>query len=101
MKNKNIDLQDFIDKMISEKREFEGLEPEIIKQIKSDLLVRAEDRINATIVNNIPEDRMEDFGKLTEKGTDEEIQAFCTANIPDLAELIASELIVFKQTYLV
>ncbi len=100
MTNQNLDLQTFIDKLVSEKREFEGLEPEVIKQIKSDLLGRVEDRINATIVNNIPEDQISDFEKISATGTDEEVQSFCAANIPDLAELIASELIVFKQTYL-
>ena len=100
MSNQNIDLHTFIDKIVSEKREFEGLEPAVILQIKSDILSRVEDRINATIVNNIPEDKIADFEKLTENGTDEEIQAFCNATIPDLAELIASELILFRQTYL-
>lgn len=95
-----MDLQTFIDKMVSEKREFEGLEPGVIAQIKADLLSRVEDRINAVIIKNIPEDKMDEFVELTEKGTDEDVQAFSSANIPDLAQLIASELIVFKQTYL-
>ncbi len=100
MSNKNMDLGTFIDKLVSEKREFEGLEPDVITQIKSDLLSRVEDRINAVIVNNIPDEQMSEFEKLSESGTDEQVQAFCSANIPDLAELIASELILFRQTYL-
>jgi hypothetical protein len=100
MSNKNMDLHTFVDKLVSEKREFEGLEPEVITQIKSDLLSRVEDRINAAILNNIPNDQMEKFEKLTESGTDDEVQAFCQIHIPDLAQLIASELIVFRQTYL-
>lgn len=95
-----MDLQTFIDKMVSEKREFEGLEPDVITQIKSDLLSRAEDRINAVIVNNIPENQISEFEKLTESGTDKDIQAFTEKAIPDLAQLVASELIVFRQTYL-
>lgn len=100
MKKEELGLEDFVDKMVSEKREFEGLEPEVIKQIKNDLLSRIEDRINATIVNNIPEDKMPEFEKLSENGKDEEVQAFCEENIPDFAQLIASELIAFRQTYL-
>ncbi len=100
MSHKNLDLHTFIDKLVSEKREFEGLEPEIINQIKSDLLGRVEDRINAVIINNIPEDQISEFEKLTEEGTDEQIHAFCEATIPDLAEQIATELIVFRQMYL-
>lgn len=100
MTNQNMDLHSFIDKLVSEKREFEGLEPEVIKQIKSDLLERLEDRINALIVNNIPEDKISEFEKISGSGTDEEVQSFCAENIPELEQLIASELIVFKQTYL-
>ncbi len=100
MSNKNMDLGMFIDKLVSEKREFEGLEPGVITQIKTDLLSRVESRINAVIINNMPEDQMDAFFEVSEKGTDEEVQAFCSSNIPDLTELIASELIVFKQTYL-
>ncbi len=100
MNDKNLDLSTFIDKIVSEKREFEGLAPEVILQIKLDLQSRIEDRINAVIVKNIPEDQMDAFVEISEKGTDEEVQAFCAAHIPDLAELIASELILFRQTYL-
>lgn len=100
MNTANMDLQTFIGKLVSEKREFEGLEPDVITQIKSDLLERVENRINAVIVNNIPDANSEEFEKITESGTDEEIQAFCESHIPDLAELIASELIVFRQSYL-
>jgi hypothetical protein len=95
-----MDLQDFIDKLVREKREYEGLEPEVITEIKLELLERLEDRINAVVVNNIPEDQTEEFEKITESGTDEEVQAFTQKAIPDLAHLIATELIVFKQTYL-
>jgi len=99
-KEKDLDLQTFIDRLVSEKREYEGLAPDVINQIKLDLLSRLEDRINAVIINNMPEDQMEEFADLTENGTDEEIQSFTDRAIPDLAQLIASELIVFKQTYL-
>ena len=100
MDDKNMDLQGFIDKLVSQKKEFEGLEPGVIKQIKSELLQRAEDRIQAVILGNMPEDQMAEFGTISEKGTDEEVQAFVESRIPDLKELIASELIVFQQTYL-
>ena len=100
MEDKKLDLVTFINKLVSEKREFEGLEPEVIIQIKSDLLVRVEDRINALIIEQMPEDSLPEFEALTETGSDEDLQAFCDEKIPDLAELIASELIVFRQTYL-
>lgn len=101
MTNKNLDLGDYVDRLIEEKKFPSDLEPEVMAQIKSDLIARVEDRINAVIINNMPEDKLEEFNKMLEgEVKDEDMQAFCSNNIPDLAELIASELILFKQTYL-
>ncbi len=101
MNNQNMDLQAYVDKLISEKIEFKNLDGEVITQIKSDLLGRVENRINAVIVNNLEETELEEFNKMLDSNkSDEEVQAFCNKNIPDLAQLIATELIVFRQTYL-
>ncbi len=94
------DLETFVEKLISEKAEFKDLEPEILEQVKADLLGRIEDRIKAAIVSNIPEDLLPEFEKIAESGTDEEVQSFCEKTIPNLPQIIASELVVFKQSYL-
>lgn len=97
----SINLEIFVDRLVEEKNLPKDLEKEVIDQIKSDLLERAEDRVNAVIINNLPSDKLEEFNKiLDENKPDEEVRKFCADNIPNLPELIATELISFKQTYL-
>ncbi len=99
--DKNMDLKMFVDRLFEEKKFPENLEKEVVEQIKTDLLSRVEDRINMVIVSNLPEDKLEEFNQMLDKNVDAgAIQNFCAENIPDLAQLIASELIIFKQTYL-
>ena len=99
--NEGLDLKAFVDRLVEEKKFPADLEKEVIDQIKEDLLSRVEDRINAVIINNLEEDKLEEFSqKLDSNISDEEMQKFCSENIPDLAQILASELIVFKQSYL-
>ena len=92
-------LDDFVDKLIEEKG-LENLDDEVLKQIKNDLTSRIEDRINAAILAALPSEKLEDFEKILELGNTEEIQLFCSKNILDPDQLVASELISFRQTYL-
>lgn len=97
----DLDLVMFVDRLVEEKKFPEGLEKEVVDQIKADLLSRVEDRMNAVIINNLSPEKLEEFNKLMDNNiSDEDMQKFCGDNIPDLPQLIASELIVFKQKYL-
>lgn len=96
-----LDLKMFVDRLVEEKQFPEDLEKEVVEEIKSDLLGKVEDRVNALIISNLPENKLEEFNKLLDDNvSDEDMQKFCVSNIPNLSQLIASELIVFKQTYL-
>lgn len=95
-----LDLKMFVDRLVEEKQFPEDLEKEVVEEIKSDLLGKVEDRVNALIISNLPENKLEEFNKLLDNVSDEDMQKFCVSNIPNLSQLIASELIVFKQTYL-
>lgn len=100
-KKENIDLQAFVDKLYSEKKYPSDLEKEVVDQIKADLLSGVEDRINAIIINNLAEDKLEEFSNMIDGDiSDEEVQKFCAENIPDLEERIAAELIIFQREYL-
>ncbi|MEI8269882.1 MAG: DUF5663 domain-containing protein [bacterium] len=93
-------IEDFVKKMLEEKG-FDKQEPEVVEEMKKDLLKRVEERIHAVIVSNLPEEKLKEFTEMLNKDIgDEEMQNFCTTNIPGLDQLIASELIVFRQTYL-
>lgn len=91
----------FVDSLVAEKKFPETLEPEVITEIKSDLLSRVEDRINGVIINNLSSEKIEEFTNLLDSEAEtKEMQDFCLKNIPNLSQLIASELIVFRNSYL-
>lgn len=92
-------LDVFVDRLIEEK-ELIGLDTEVLAQVKTDLLDRVEDRVNATIVEHIPVDKLDYFEQLVNRSDQKEIQSFCHRNIPGLDEIIAKELVDFRNTYL-
>jgi hypothetical protein len=92
-------LNEFVSELI-EKQNLTGLDQEVVAQIKADLLDRVEDRINAAVLANVPTSKLEYFEKLLDQSSPEEIQDFCRRNIYDLDQIIAQELINFRETYL-
>jgi len=99
--SESLDLVMFVDRLIEEKNFPKDLEKEVLDQIKADLLSKVEDRINAVIIANLAPDKLEEFSKMLDKDiSDKEMQKFCSENIQDLPQLIATELIVLKQSYL-
>ena len=97
----SLDLKMFADRLVEEKKYPESLEKEVIDQIKKDVLSRVEDAVNMVVISNLSEDKLVEFNDLMDKNvSDEEMQKFCSESIPGLSQLIATELILFKQTYL-
>ncbi len=93
------DINDFIDQVIKDA----GLDtetPEVLEQIKSDLSDSLENRVNAMIVTNIPEEKMEEFDKIMDSNDDEKMQAFLKKTIPDFEQKVALELAQFRASYL-
>jgi len=99
--NENLDLTMFVDRLVSEKKFPADLEKEVMDQIKADLLARVEDRMKSVILTNLTPEKLEEFNQLMGKNTpDEDMQKFFAENISNLPQVIASELIVFKDSYL-
>jgi len=93
-------LVQFVDRLVEEKG-FKGLDEAVMKQIKKDLMTRVEDRINATILQKLPANKLDDFETLLDsKAGEKKIQDFCTKNIPDLNQEIAGALLRFRDVYL-
>jgi hypothetical protein len=92
-------LNQFVGSLIKE-RNMPNVAPEVLDQMKKDLRERVDDRINVGIVKYVPAEKLADFEKLLDSGTDEEVQSFLAANIPDFNEVIAKELLDFRTTYL-
>ncbi len=89
----------FIDTLVLDKG-LTNLEPEVLDQVKVDLHDALEDRINATILANLPESKLADFDKLLDAGDDKAIYKFCQDNIENLDAVMAGEFLAFRNTYL-
>ncbi|EKE15769.1 MAG: hypothetical protein ACD_11C00106G0009 [uncultured bacterium] len=89
----------FVEKLVEEKK-FENVDADVLNQIKMDLTERVEDRINATILENMPKDKLEEFSALLDGANSEQIDIFCRQNIFNLDEVLAGALVEFRDTYL-
>lgn len=100
---KNINMTEaidsFVDRLLLEKK-FEVTDPEVLEKIREDLAERAEDRVNMAVLANMPEEKLAEFNRLLDTATLPEIQEYCQENIPDLDEVIAKELVNFRNIYL-
>ena len=94
------DISTFVDELI-EAKGLSGLNDEVVAQMKKDLTVRIENRIHAIIATNIPEESREEFDKLIDSTvSDEEVSKFCAEKIPNLQDLVAADLVQFKNVYI-
>src|SRR3989338_9806876 len=92
-------IEEFVAKVVEDKG-LGGEDPEILAQIKKDLMDRVENRINAMIVSELPPEKLADFEKLLDSGSGEDIQGFVKESVPDIDEKVAAELLNFKNIYL-
>lgn len=93
-------IQTFIDGIIEEKG-MESLDPEVLTQLKQDLSSRVEDRINAAIVDSLPDHKRAEFSSLLDQSPSEDIiQSFLKSNISNFEALVAAELVKFREIYL-
>lgn len=92
-------LEQFVDRLLVEKN-LVSLSPEVLEQMKKDLLEKAEGRLKATIFSNIPESQLAEFNQLMEGGDEEKLQVFIREQIPNLEEIMAQSLLDFRNTYL-
>lgn len=92
-------LTEFVDRLIEEKR-FAVTDPDVLRQIRLDLTERVEDRVNATVLENIPTEKLEEFSAFLDRASAEQVQEYCRKNIPNLDEAIAEALVGFRDTYL-
>lgn len=92
-------LAPFVERLIKEKG-LDYLEDDVLDEIRADLYSNLEDRINTVIVEKLPKDQLGAFEKLLDSGTGDDTQAFVRKHIPDLDEVVARELVGFRDTYL-
>ena len=96
----NDTLEVFVDRLLDE-RDIGEIDAEVMAEMKRDLLERVEDRINMCIVEHLPPEALAEFEQLLDSdASDEKVQEFCGKKIANIDEVIASELLQFRQTYL-
>src|SRR3989338_1547769 len=66
-------LEQYVDRLIEEKG-LPVMDAEELAQINSDLSDRLEDRFNASILEHMPSHKLEEFEKILDTGSAEEIQ---------------------------
>lgn len=92
-------LNDYVDRLVEEKG-FDEKDPEVLTQIKTDLLNRIETRIDALIAGSVPEALLSEFEKVLENGNNEDAIDFVKQHVPDIDDRIAGELVSFRSIYL-
>ena len=92
-------LVQFVDKLLEEKGT-DGLDPDVVAQMKQDLLARVEDTVNASVLELLPPEKLPELNDLLDKGTDQEVSDFYNANIPNFPEELARVLFGFRSLYL-
>ncbi len=91
-------IEEFVDQLLAEKGVQES--PEVMAQIKADLVESVEDRVNAMILASLEEEDLSAFEEILSTGTPEQIQAFVKERVSDIDERVAIELLEFKTKYL-
>ncbi len=91
-------LESFVDRLLEEKG-LEGLDADVLTQVRSDLMGRLEDRVNAAILAHMPEEHLDAFSKILDSEDTAEIQKFCAKHVPELDTVVATELLGFRETY--
>ncbi len=92
-------LGNFIDEILHDKN-FGDLEPEIYAEMKADFMQQLETRIQVAIFTALPKDKLDTFDAMTETASDAEIQEFCAAHVPNMAELLTKEMLEFRRLYI-
>jgi hypothetical protein len=94
------DLEQFADKLLSEKNWVKVTDPEVKAQLKQDLLESLSEAINAMIVRELAPAQIEQLIKLSEGHDQAALQNFVSTNIPDLDQKLATTFIQFRQQYI-
>ena len=97
-------LSPSLDKFVDELLAAQGinqLEPEVRDQLVQDLTARLNDRLEAAMVAELPEEKLPELEIILDKpAAAEELQKFFAENITDLPAVLARELAAFRQSYL-
>lgn len=92
-------IEQFVEQLLKE-RNVPVDDPAVMSELKKDLIDRVEAHINATVLEHMPAEKLEEFEQITQSGDESKIQTFCQQNISNLDEVVAKALLRFRTTYL-
>ncbi len=92
-------IDQYVDELVSAKG-FDEKDPDVLAEIKKGVMSRLENRINAMVLANLPEEALDGFTKVLEVDDEEKMIAFVKGYIPDLDEKVAGEMLAFRSAYL-
>ena len=101
MENTNFSpsLTDYVKKLLQE-RGFEAVDPQVLDEMRLDLMERVQKAVNLGLVKNLPMEKLEEANTVMDSDDDAKIQAFFAQHIPNIEEVVAAELIAFRERYL-
>lgn len=71
----------------------------MLAQIKSDLMDRINDRVDAMIIANIKPEKLSEFNDVLDTKDETKITTYIREQIPDIDEKTAAVLLSFRTTY--
>lgn len=98
--NNNASLEQFAENLLLEK-DLRNIDEPTLRQMREDLVDRLERVTDRVVVENIPVDKLPEFEKMVDAGAKPaEVQAFVSANVPDLAPKLTEAYFDFRRLYL-
>lgn len=93
-------LDNFVDELLVAQG-IDQLESEVRDQLAQDLTDRLNDRLEAAMIAELPENKLPELEALLDQQVEtNELQKFFAENIVDLPAVLARELAAFRQSYL-
>jgi hypothetical protein len=89
----------FIDQLLIDKG-VEGLDKDVLNQLKEDIAVRLRDRINVMLISHVPNSKLDELNKFIGADDTEGVQNFFGQNVEDMETKIAGEMLAFRKLYI-
>jgi len=91
-------LVDFVDKVIDAKQ-YTTLDEESRAYIRSQMVERVNEYINASLLNQLNDEQVSEFNDLLDTGTPEQLQGYLSERIPDRVSVVTGALERFINDY--
>ena len=92
-------LNFFVDNLAKEQSADRLLDEDALKEFKNDLLRNIINRINIAIVDNLPEEKLDEYEEVLAKSKEDQSE-FLKKNLPELDKIIAKEFEEFRSLYI-